>query len=271
LKQVSAEVISVEQILPELKRPGARSIAGSWLIHLSCPEIAREARPGQFVMVRCAGELTLPRPFSIHQASGDSLALFFAVWEDGRGTNWLRQRKAGERVEIFGPLGNGFCLQPTSKNLLLVAGGTGVAPLCFLGKEALGKGCSVIMLLGAATAGQLYPERLLPSGLKLVTATVDGTAGRRGMVTELVGGFAAQADQIFACGPMPMYRDMAAQRRRLGLADKSVQISLEMRMGCGLGVCYGCTIKTKSGLKQVCKDGPVFQLDDILWEELPQI
>ncbi|HEY82289.1 MAG TPA: dihydroorotate dehydrogenase electron transfer subunit [Dehalococcoidia bacterium] len=270
MKQVAAEVISVEQILPGLKRPAARSIAGSWLIRLSCPEIAREARPGQFVMVRCGGELTLPRPFSIHQISGDGIALFFAVWEDGRGTNWLRQKKTGEAVEIFGPLGNGFSIQPSSKNLLLVAGGTGVAPLRFLGQEALGKGCSVTLLLGAATAAQLYPERLLPSLIKLVTATVDGTAGRKGMVTELMPDFAAQADQVFACGPMPMYRDMAAQKRKLRLIGKPVQISLEMRMGCGLGVCYGCTVKTRNGLKQVCKDGPVFELDDILWEELPK-
>jgi len=272
LKQVAAEVISVEQILPELKRPGARNIAGSWLIRLRCPEIAQEARPGQFVMVRCGEELTLPRPFSIHQASGDDIALFFAVWEGGKGTSWLRQRQAGDAVEIFGPLGNGFHIQPSSKNLLLVAGGTGIAPLYFLAQKALGKGCTVTILLGAATMTQLYhPEPFLSSGIKLVTATVDGTAGKKGMVTELVPDFAAQADQVFACGPMPMYRDMATQKQKLKLAGKPVQISLEVRMGCGLGVCYGCTVRTKNGLKQVCKDGPVFELDDILWEELPEI
>ena len=76
------------------------------------------------------------------------------------------------------------------------------------------------------------------------------------------------ADQVFACGPMPMYRNMARKKRELKLEGRPVQVSLEVRMGCGLGVCYGCTVRTKSGLKQVCKDGPVFDLDDILWDEV---
>jgi dihydroorotate dehydrogenase electron transfer subunit len=88
------------------------------------------------------------------------------------------------------------------------------------------------------------------------------------MVTELLPDFVTQADQVFICGPMPMYRDMASQKQKLKLEGKPTQISLEVRMGCGLGVCYGCTVKTKKGLKQVCKDGPVFELDDILWDEL---
>ena len=88
------------------------------------------------------------------------------------------------------------------------------------------------------------------------------------MVTDLVPDFADWADQVFACGPMPMYRDMVMKKGKMKLEGKPVQISLEMRMGCGLGVCYGCTVKTKNGLKQVCKDGPVFDLGDILWDEL---
>jgi dihydroorotate dehydrogenase electron transfer subunit len=88
------------------------------------------------------------------------------------------------------------------------------------------------------------------------------------MVTDLLPNFINWSDQIFACGPMPMYRDMAQRKRQLGLEGKPVQISLEVVMGCGHGVCYGCTIRTKKGLKQVCKDGPVFDLDDIIWEEM---
>jgi len=196
------------------------------------------------------------------------MALFYAAWEDGKGTGWLSQRKAGDKVEIFGPLGNSFSIRPTSRNLLLVAGGTGVAPLHFLAQEAIRRECSVTLLLGAPTAAQLYPKHLLPSGIKLVTATEDGTIGEKGMVTDLLPDFVTQADQVFACGPMPMYRDMAFQKSKLKLEGRPVQISLEVRMGCGLGVCYGCTVKTKSGLKQVCKDGPVFNLEDILWDEL---
>ena len=268
MKQVSAKIIENRQILGSLSRTQRRNILSSWLIWLRCPEIAREARPGQFVMVCCGGELILPRPFSIHQVNDDQIALCYTVWKDGKGTNWLAQCQIGDAVEIFGPLGNGFSILPTSGNLLLAAGGIGIAPLHFLAQQALRRDCSVTMLLGAHTAAQLYPKPLLPSGIKLVMATEDGTKREQGLVTDLLPDFASWADQVFACGPMPMYRDMAVQKQRLKLAGKPVQISLEVRMGCGLGVCYGCTVKTKNGLKQVCKDGPVFDLNDIIWEEL---
>jgi dihydroorotate dehydrogenase electron transfer subunit len=98
--------------------------------------------------------------------------------------------------------------------------------------------------------------------------TDDGTRGRKGFVTECLSDYAARADQIFACGPLPMLRTMA---REILLKDKDVQISLETRMACGLGICYGCSIKTLKGLKQVCKDGPVFNLNDISWDEIADI
>ncbi|MBA7664301.1 Dihydroorotate dehydrogenase B (NAD(+)), electron transfer subunit [subsurface metagenome] len=126
------------------------------------------------------------------------------------------------------------------------------------------QGYSVRLLLGASTASQLYPGHLLPPETELVTTTEDGTAGKKGMITDFLPDFIDWADQVFACGPTRMYRTMASQN----LKTKPVQISLEVRMGCGLGTCYGCTLKTKSGLKQVCTDGPVFDLEDILWDEL---
>lgn len=279
MKQVSAEVIEKRQILGGLSRPKARTILGSWLIWLRCPEIAQEARPGQFVMVRCGQECAVPRPFSIHQISnkGD-MALFFAVLEDGRGTKWLSSRHRGDMVELFGPLGNSFSISPGSRNLLLVAGGIGVAPLLFLAYQAIKQAYSVKMLLGASgtftpsgtpNPSQLYPRELMPPGIDLTTITTSPD-GKKGLVSELLPDFTGQADQIFACGPMAMYRDIASRYHSF-IKGKSVQISLEVRMGCGLGVCYGCTIKTKSGLRQVCQDGPVFDLDDILWDELSDI
>ncbi|HUT96973.1 MAG TPA: dihydroorotate dehydrogenase electron transfer subunit, partial [Dehalococcoidales bacterium] len=123
----------------------------------------------------------------------------------------------------------------------------------------------VTLLYGAPTAAQLYPSKLLPK-VKLVIATEDGTMGEKGMITDLLPDFTREADQIFACGPLPMYRIMAQMP---GL--KTAQVSLEVRMGCGVGVCYGCTVKTLNGLKQVCQDGPVFEMDDVLWEELADI
>jgi len=284
LKQSVAKVIKNEQILKELerpdaqtfKRPSARNTLGSWLIWLSCPEIAQQAQPGQFVMVQCGEDCLLPRPFSIHRVNEDSIALFFVAWENGKGTNWLSHRNKGDKLSLFGPLGKYFSIEPNAHNLLLVAGGIGIAPLCFLAEESLKKGYSVKLLRGASgelkpsgkrNPTQHYPKKLLPRGIEVKTIT-SSPDGRKKMVTDLLPDFTSWADQIFACGPMPMYRDMVLRKRELRLEGKPVQISLEVRMGCGLGVCYGCTVKTRSGLKQVCKDGPVFDLDDILWEEL---
>ena len=238
---------------------------GVYLLWLESPQIASSALPGQFVMVYCGEDTLLRRPLSIHQVDKTKLALLFSVV--GRGTRWLSRRKSGDKIDLFGPLGNGFSVLPTSRNLLLAAGGIGIAPLAFLAQEAVKQGHSVKLLLGAPTASQLYPHHLLPPEIELITATEDGTAGEKGMLTDILPDLTGWADQVFACGPMPMYKAMAVQSQKL-LKAKPVQISLEMRMGCGLGVCYGCTVKTKNGLKQVCKDGPVFDLEDILWEEL---
>ena len=260
---ISAEVIENRLVLPGHRHAHLRGILGSWLIWLNCPDIAREAKPGQFVMVRCGGETTLPRPFSVHQVDKERIALFYAVREGGRGTGWLAEQKAGDSVAIFGPLGNGFILPPTIRNLLLVAGGTGIAPLYFLAQYALKKEYKVTLLYGTVDKNR-YP---VSPEIEVVAVTEDGSTGEKGLVTDLLPRFAEQADQIFACGPMPMFRDIFNRQRELKLEGRPVQISLEVRMGCGLGVCYGCTVKTRAGLKQVCKDGPVFELQEILWED----
>jgi dihydroorotate dehydrogenase electron transfer subunit len=257
LRQAEATVVSNNKIMP-----------GVYLIWLGCPPLTPEAKPGQFVMVRCGdGEkFQLRRPFSIHQTDGKKLALLLNVV--GKGTHWLSQCQPGDSLDLLGPLGNGYTVYPDAKNLLVVAGGIGVAPLVFLAQKAPKQGCSITLLLGAPTTTQLYPKKLLPPEVKLATATEDGTSGRKGMITDLLPDFIGGADQVFACGPLPMYKTMAEMSQ---VKNKPVQISLEVRMGCGLGVCYGCTVKTKNGLKQVCKDGPIFELGDVLWNELKNI
>lgn len=264
MKLISAQVMENRQVLPGHGHTQARGILGSWLIWLNCPDIAREAKPGQFVMVRCGSETTLPRPFSVHQVDAERIALFYAVREGGRGTNWLASRENGDKATIFGPLGNGFALPPTARNLLLVAGGTGIAPLYFLARHAAENKYRVTLLYGTVDQNR-YP---VAPDIEVAAVTEDGSVGEKGLVTDLLPRFAPQADQVFACGPMPMLRDMFNRRKELKLEGRPVQVSLEVRMGCGVGVCYGCTIKTKSGLKQVCKDGPVFELDEILWDGL---
>jgi dihydroorotate dehydrogenase electron transfer subunit len=246
-----------------------KPMSGAHLVWLEAPQIAKQARPGQFIMVRCGekGEYQLRRPLSIHQREGDKIALLFNVV--GGGTEWLSQRQPRDKLDLLGPLGNGFTIHPTSQNLLLVAGGMGIAPLVFLAEETSSQELSVTLLYGATTANQLYPY--MPDGPEVIYATEDETMGRHGKIVAFSPEFFDWADQLFACGPLPMYRNMAENYPQLQRSGKSTQISLEVRMGCGRGVCFGCTVKTRKGLKQVCKDGPVFELNDVLWEELADI
>ena len=254
MKQVTSVVSRNEEVIP-----------GVFQMWLKALELTDRARPGQFLMVRCGEDTLLRRPLSVHRLDGDKLALLFQV--RGKGTEWLSHCQNGDKLDVFGPMGNGFKIAPRAKNLLLVAGGIGIAPLYCLAESALSARKRVTLLLGTATAKQLYPASLLPAGAEIVLATEDGSAGHKGMVTDLLPEYADSADQVFACGPLPMLRYMAKEQKRLGIKNKPSQISLEMRMGCGVGVCYGCTIRTKNGLKQVCKDGPVFSLDEVIWDE----
>ena len=261
MKQILAPIISNNEVMP-----------GTHLVWLESPPIATTARPGQFVMVRCGGDTLLRRPLSVHRVEGGNLALLFTI--AGRGTRWLSQRQTGDIIDIFGPLGNGFRTGPATNNLLLVAGGIGIAPLRFLADEALRQGKKVTLIMGARSAEHLLPvtppadlfkEGVLPANIHVVNATDDGSEGFKGLATDLIKGYAGGADQIFACGPVGMYRTMTQMPE---LKNRPVQLSLEIMMGCGAGVCYGCTIKTRSGLKQVCQDGPVFELKEIILEEV---
>ncbi len=258
MKLAIASIISNTEVMPDV-----------YLVWLESPQIAAKAKPGQFVMVRCGNECVLPRPFSIYQPNDKGIILLYKLV--GKGTCWLSQQKEGETVELFGPLGNSFTTYSASKNLLLVAGGIGIAPLSFLVKQTLAQNYNIRLLMGSSSSAQLLPTEELPTwaiiglGINIMKATEDGTVGYQGMITDLLPDFTDWADQVFACGPLPMYKAMAQMPE---LKDKPVQVSLEVRMGCGRGVCYGCTIKTRQGLKKVCQDGPVFDLDDILWDEL---
>jgi len=243
---------------------------GVYITWLEALEIAAQARPGQFVMVRCGEDGSyvplLRRPLSIHRRSGSNLALLFAVI--GRGTEWLSQRQKGDVLDILGPLGTGFCIYQDSKNLLLVAGGMGIAPLVALADDALSQGCSATLVMGARDASYLYPESELPYGLEIAIGTEDGSKGQKGLLTEVLPPWVNKADQIFACGPIPMYQAIS---RDIGvLCGKSTQVCLEQVLGCGYGICYGCTIETVNGPKQVCQDGPVFELREIVWRRMTE-
>jgi len=261
---------------------------GIHLMWIEAPNIAVAAQPGQFITVRCR-DFMLRRPFSIHQVSSREIALLFKV--AGKGTLWLSQRQKRDRIDILGPLGKGFNIEPGARNLLLVAGGIGIAPLVFLMHHASPQH-QITFVQGASTAAQLYPfsptgkkrSKLspLPEGVQFVPVTEDGSMGKEGMATDILPDFLDWADQVYACGPVDMYKAMALtlnpsplkreekgegeQQTKLNL--RKCQVSLEVRMGCGFGACYSCTVNTKKGLKQVCRDGPVFELDDIIWQEV---
>lgn len=217
-------------------------------------------------MVRCGEEHILRRPFSIHQID-NSNQLFILFEVIGKGTKWLAQRSNGEKTDLLGPLGNSFQVEEASKNLVMVAGGIGIAPLVFLAQRELMKGKTVKFLMGARTKDRLYPQVGLPSTIEVETTTEDGSSGRKGMVTDIITDYIDWADQIFACGPTAMYQTISHQMQQR-LENKTVQVSLEVRLGCGLGACFGCSIKTKQGMKQVCRDGPIFNLSEVILPEV---
>jgi len=239
----------------------------TFVLWLSSPTLFRGATPGQFVMVRCGEgcDPLLPRAFSFYRVRDTEQGREYGLLYDvvGRGTAWLSRRQTGDTVELYGPLGHGYSIRPGSRNLLLIGGGIGVAPLVWLADEAAARGLSVTMLLGARTADQIFPVTMLHPEVELVVATDDGSSGHHGFVTDLVPQYAGWADQIFACGPTPMFRSLAASLRSVHYR-KSCQVLLEERMACGTGICYSCAVETRrQGIKLICKDGPRFELRDV--------
>jgi dihydroorotate dehydrogenase electron transfer subunit len=238
---------------------------------LDCPPVAKGATPGRFLMLHCADQLDplLPRPMSFHrfrsptsnlQPSTSEFAILYDV--RGRGTSWLASRRAGDDISCFGPLGKGYDLAKSTENVLLVAGGLGVAAVIALADEAIAAGRSVTLLQGARSADLLFPHDQLPTDVEFVAATNDGSAGHKGLVTELLPKYLPWADQTFACGPNPMFAAMADVVKG-ARSRKPVQALLEERMGCGTGVCYGCAVFTRKGVRLVCKDGPRFDLREV--------
>jgi len=236
------------------------------LMWLSCPPVARGASPGRFLMIHCGEgcDPLLPRPMSFHRFRESGGERQFAILYDvrGRGTSWLSLRKAGDGLSIFGPLGRGYSIAPLSQNLLLVGGGLGIAALIALMDEAIAAGKSVTLLQGARRVPNLYPPDLLPHEVEALSATDDGSTGHHGYVTDLLPRHLSWADQVFACGPTPMFAAMASVMRE-ARSRKPVQALLEERMGCGTGICYGCAVFTRKGVRLVCRDGPRFELRQV--------
>ncbi len=249
-----------------------REVAEStYRMRLRAPEVAAYAKPGQFVHVRPspAGEAgtfsfdpLLRRPLSLLRAdpkAGEVEILYDVV---GRGTALLARARVADELDVLGPLGKPFELAPKTRHALLVGGGIGVVPLIMLARAAIARDVSVTLLAGYQTAAKAFPTDLIPPEAEYVVTTDDATLGRPGFVTAAVPEYLAWADQIFACGPVPMLQALG----RLDVPRSTpVQISMEEHMGCAMGVCLGCVIQTRHGLKRVCRDGPVFSLREMVW------
>lgn len=236
---------------------------GGNVIWLHSPGLSRKTEPGQFVMVHCSFEGTDPmfaRAFSYHRLDGDRFALLYNVV--GRGTAWLADRRPGDAVRCYGPLGKGFRLPPDPGNLLLVGGGVGIAPLVDMAERAVRDGHHVVAMMGARSERQLLPPSAWPKEAEYVVVTEDGSAGPKGFVTEHLGKYQEWASRIYACGPNAMFASLAEKLRRNGRRQRP-EILMEENMPCGWGMCYGCAIFTKHGVRLCCKDGPRFNLFDV--------
>jgi len=246
-----------------------RQLSGNyWHLEFESGLIARQAVAGQFVNIRVAEVLEplLRRPISIHGVKASQVSIIYEII--GRGTQILAAKKPGEFLDIIGPLGNGFDYSHPSANSkqaknILIAGGMGVAPLVFLAEKL--SLSQPLVLIGARSKKQiLCRQEFQALGCTVKLATDDGSAGFKGKVTDLLNIVLEHNSPggLFSCGPHPMLK-MVAQ---IAAENKiPAQFSLEEHMACGVGACLGCEVLTKSGYKSVCKDGPVFSGEELIW------
>ena len=215
------------------------------------------ASSGQFVDLALPGYY-LRRPISISDCRPDALVLFYKTV--GEGTRALSRMTPGTSLELLLPLGNGFHPEKCRASALLIGGGLGVAPLYLLARELLAQGKQPTAVLGFNKADEIcLTDELKALGVPVHIATMDGSVGVKGFVTDAVAAAKPAFDRFYTCGPLPM---MKAVCKAL---DAPGEVSLEERMGCGAGFCYGCTVQTAGGPRRVCADGPVFDKEEVLW------
>jgi dihydroorotate dehydrogenase electron transfer subunit len=212
-------------------------------------------RPGQFVNIALEGRY-LRRPISVCDYDAATLTLIYKVV--GEGTAQMARMEPGGQLDLLTGLGNGFATDNDARRPLLVGGGVGVPPLYNLAKVLLAAGKPVQIVLGFNTAAEVfYAGEFRALGCSVTVATADGSAGVKGFVTDALAGL--DFDYFYACGPLPMLRALS----RAAACDG--QLSFEERMGCGFGACMGCSCKTLTGSKRICKEGPVMNKGEILW------
>ena len=213
---------------------------------------------GQFVNIAIDG-LYLRRPISVCDAEGNDVTLLYK--EVGKGTHMMSKMEAGQQLDVLNELGNGFQthLSP-QKTILLAGGGIGIAPLYLLAKNLKAAGHKVHVALCFNKASEIfYQEAFEQLDIIVHIVTADGSKGCKGFITHFLQSVSIPFDYFYACGPMPMLKALCQE------TDIPGEVSLEARMGCGFGICMGCSIKTTHGYKRVCKEGPVFKKEELIW------
>ena len=210
---------------------------------------------GQFVNIRLEG-MFLRRPISVCDYDEKTLTIIYKVV--GKGTESMSAMEQGQKLDILTGLGNGYDLSPSGEHPVLLGGGVGVPPMYNLAKKLVAQGKRVSVILGFNTASEVfYEEEFKALGCQVTVTTVDGSYGQKGFVTNALP---ENYTYFYTCGPEPMLKAVYRSTYSSG------QMSFEERMGCGFGACMGCSCKTLTGYKRICKDGPVMMKEEILWE-----
>ncbi len=214
-------------------------------------------RPGQFVNIKLDG-FYLRRPISVCDLSGDELTIIYKVV--GEGTNLMSQMEEGKELDVLTGLGNGYDTSLSGERPLLLGGGVGVPPLYLLAKKLINEGKQVTAVLGFNTKDEIFYENEFKElGAETIVTTADGSRGIKGFVTDTMKDL--DYSYFYTCGPEPMLKAVYRESKTSG------QLSFEKRMGCGFGACMGCSCKTITGYKRICKEGPVLMKEEILWED----
>lgn len=212
--------------------------------------------PGQFINIQLDG-LYLRRPISVYDKDDNSVTIIYKVV--GKGTEQMSKLQQGDNLDVLTGLGNGYDTSVSGDAPLLIGGGVGVPPLYMLAKKLISEGKKVSVILGFNTKDEVFCKQdFINLGANVTVTTADGSYGLKGFVTE---GMDISYSYFYTCGPLPMLKAVYKTSKTEG------QFSFEERMGCGFGACMGCSCKTITGYKRICKDGPVLKKEEILWED----
>ena len=245
MKQV---ILTVRENEPIAKNVWRMTLAG---------DVSDVSRPGQFVNLKLDG-FYLRRPLSVYDKRDGTLTVIYKTVGDG--TRALSEYGVGKEIDCLVGLGNGYDTVPSGDRPLLVGGGVGVPPLYWLARTLITEGKTVTAILGFNTKDEVFAEEEFRAlGARVTVTTADGSYGQKGFVTDALSGL--DYTYFYTCGPEPMLRAL----NRVAKTDG--QFSFERRMGCGFGACMGCSCKTITGYKRICREGPVLERKEILWED----